>query len=267
MSKKEVAIAASTTVGPVIDYGDYAGSGFENQSSADIAVPFLAVLQSQSPLVQENPDSEVYRAGRIFDSVAETAVKDLLFVAAKTEHLIVEWKPREAGGGIVQKYTTAEAPAGEKRTLPNGSVKSFNPATGNELIETFYLYGVVVDAEQPLGMAIIPFTGAKIKQYKKANTRMSTFLMTVPGGRRINPPLFAHLIKVSTFLDKNPKGSFYNIDLTPANGDIASSLLVPSDPRFQAAAECKKLVDGGQIKGKESEKADAQGARDPSIPF
>lgn len=259
----ELAKAQSTAVGAVIDYGDYAGQGYENQSSADIAVPFLSVLQANSPLVEENPDK--YRAGQIFDSVAETAVTDLLFVAAKTEQLIVEWRPREKGGGIVQKYSVSEAPAGEKRTLDNGSVKTYNPATGNELIETFYVYGVIVDNEQPLGMAIIPFTSTKIKQYKKANTRMSTFLMTGPGGRRINPPLFAHLIKVSTFRDKNPKGSFSNIELAPANGDIASSLLKPSDPRFQAAAECKKLVDGGLVKGKENEKA--EGSADKEIPF
>ena len=47
---KAVALKEETAVSTeVLDFGDDAGKGYENQSSDDVQIPFLNVLQGQRP--------------------------------------------------------------------------------------------------------------------------------------------------------------------------------------------------------------------------
>ena len=77
----------------------------------------------------------------------------------------------------------------------------------------------------------------------------------------MQPPRFAHLLKISSKRDKSPKGSFSNIVIDPANGGEKDSLLQPQDPRFIAAAALAELVKKGVAKV--SEAAATGGTSDP----
>ncbi len=125
-------------------------------------------------------------------------------------------------------------------------------------------------------MAVIAFTSTKIKAYKKFNTKIGMFQIRTPDGRKIRPPLFAHRVKLTAIKQKNNKGEFFNFDLNPANGDLASSLLPPGDPRLEAAKSCKELVAGGLARAAyESQEAaggdavvgGSSSAEDTDVPF
>lgn len=253
-SKQEVAAAKTTAVGAVIDYSEFSGQGFEGQTRADLSIPFIGVLQALSPAVEKLNGA---KAGMLINTVTEELfdTKDgITFVPAVTQHVFVEWVPRNKGGGfvgihaingeVVKKAQATAAAEAEKTGKDTGFL--LTTEAGNDLIETFYVYGVQTDGDAAVGMAVIAFTSTKIKVYKKFNTKVRTHLVALADGRRVNPPLFANLVRISSFKDKNNKGEFFNFQLSPAEGgDLKASLLKTDDPRFLAAVDCKKLVESG----------------------
>lgn len=259
--KKALAKAGSTAVGAVIDYGEDAGAGFENQTQADVSIPFLAVLQAMSPVCEG--DDSPHRPGMLFNTVSEESVKGgegILFVPGVTRHVVMEWKPRDQGGGIVGEHAVDSdvVKEAQQRSTEFGKLKTLG---GNDLIETFYVYGVQVDedGETVLGPLVIPFTSTKIKRYKAWNSRLNMFAHKkhgMPG----KPPLFAHLTRVTTTKEKNAKGDFHNITLAPARGDVFASLLKPDSDALGQARQIRQMVADGVAKPDYASAEKAQGA-------
>ena len=248
--KAESAVAA-------YDYGDDANAGFENQTGEDLAIPFLGLLQALSPQVGDVSDGglEGAKAGMIFNTVTDVVYdgKDgVEFIPALTEHVFVEWVPRSRGGGFVARHEPSSdivkaAKEGSKTFgrystdyTETGDEKA--PFKGNDLTETFYVYGILVGEQvEPI---VLAFTSTKISVYKRWNTKLNMFTLK-HGDRKIRPPLFAHRVRLTTVAQKNNSGSFHNFALAPAEGDVKSSLLAPDDPRFIAAKECGEMVKSG----------------------
>lgn len=263
---KEVAAAKSTEIA-AYDYGSDGGAGFENQTSSDYSIPFITVLQQMSPQVKDPDDGgiEGARPGMILNTVTGEIFpgKDgIEFIPALTQHTFVEWVPKDAGGGFVAVHqidspVVAQAKANSKEF---GKLKLAN---GNELVETFYVYGVVAFDGEPQEMAVIAFTSTKIKVYKKFSTTINMFTVKLPDGRKQKPPLYAHSLKITTAKEKNTKGDFFNFAIVPANGSVATSLLAPTDPRFQAAKDCYDMVKGGTARAS-YETQDTTGGGDSS---
>lgn len=250
------------------DYGKDVGAGFEDQTSEDYSIPFLAVLQSISPQV-ENNSPEGSKAGMIFNTVTNDLYGELLFVPSKTQHVFVEWVPREKGGGIVAVHEK-DSEVVKKAKESASEFGKYKTEKGNDLVQTFYVYGVICDEKEAISMAVIAFTSSKIRVYKHWNTKLKMFTMKTKDGRKIVPPMYAHLTTIKAKKESNPKGTFYNFELAPANGDVASSLLPPEDPRLIAGRQCKEMIDDGKARAAyESQDAAADTAADQGdeIPF
>jgi hypothetical protein len=239
------------------DYSGDEGAGFENQTSDDLAIPFLGVLQALSPQVADPSDGGIAnaKAGMLFNTVTEVIFdgKDgVEIIPALTEHVFVEWVPRNRGGGFVARHeltsdVVKEAKEGSKSFgrystdyTPTGDDK--NPFQGNDLVETFYVYGVLVG--EVLEPIVLAFTSTKISVYKRFNTKLNMYTQK-QGDRKIRPPLYAHRIRLTTVKQKNADGEFHNFALASAEGDVKSSLLNPDDERFVAAKGCREMVLSG----------------------
>lgn len=230
-----------------VDYGSDSGSGFENQTREDISIPFLAVIQSNSPQLQ---DFEGARPGMLYNTVTQQFVdgkEGVVIIPALTQHVFVEWIPRTEGGGFVAVHgidsdvvKKAKAEAKEPFKYKVGE---------NDLVETFYVYASVIGADNEANeFAVIACKSKFIGPYKKWNTSLNMFMVKTPDGRKQRPPLFAHQVRLTTWPDKNKKGSFFNVKFTPLNGTVAASLLPPGDPRLESAKSLKELVEGGLAK-------------------
>lgn len=255
------------------DYGDDAGSGFEDQTVDDITIPFLAVLQGLSPQVTNNsPDGS--RPGMLYNTVTEELVSgdDGIFVIpARIERLFVEWKAREDGGGQVARYAPDDPVV--KRAQASCEFGKLKTEAGNDLLDTYYLYcvqletGKPVDEAEPIGFVVLSFVKTKIKVFKHWNTRVNMFTIPVNGGKQ-RPPIFAHTVKVTSAKQKNNKGTFYNFALNPASGDMRTSLLAPDDPRLHAAKDCAEMVKKGLAKASvEGENKAVASEADEEAPF
>lgn len=255
-------------------YGDFEGKGFQNQTQEDIAIPFINLLQSMSPEVDADDGIAGAKPGLYFNSVTQEIKETFQFVAAITQHVFVQWKKRDNGGGIVATHQLHDevVKAAKKASTKFGTYETPG-ADGqmDDLIETYYVFGVLVDDGAPLGMATMAFTSTKIKSYKAIMGRLNSFQIQLEDGRRINPPLFAHLLEFDVQKQKNDKGTFYVPVIRPAtDNDVKASLLDPKSLSFLMAAECEKLVDSGTAKADlstaESRGKDAADA-DEDMPF
>lgn len=236
------------------EYGEDAGAGFEDVTQADLIIPFLNVLQKMSDLVDEEHPSHVAgaKAGMLMNSVTEElhpGQEGILFIPVHKTHKFVEWVPRDQGGGFVGVYEVSDPMVMEARKGHEfGKVES---PDGNDLVETFYMFGLVVDVDGGYNPAVIAFSSTQIKAYKKWMTTMRSVQLEDPEtGRRITPPMFSHLFRVRTRHQENAKGSWHGLNVNFAKeGDpkkgispaVASRLSV-EDELYQAAKECRGIV-------------------------
>lgn len=269
-AKDDTAITEPKTGGALAihDYGDDVGAGYEGTTNDDFSIPFLNVLQALSPEITGDGREKIEgaEAGNLYNTVTEELLKDgIEFVPSCREHVYVEWVPRVQGGGYVGRHSVDSevvkaAKAGASN--PNELVSE----SGNQLVETFYLYGVMVQGDL-ITPVVIAFTSTKIAVYKRFMTKVNQFTVNV-GGKKQRPPLFAHLVRVGSTSQKNKHGSFFNFTLSPAEGDLEPSLLAPSDARFEAAKQLREAVSSGAARAAvESTEGGGGGATTTDVPF
>ncbi len=237
-------VPATTAKGEVAvpDYGDYSGGGYEGTSQDDFAIAYLNVLQGLSPEVgAEGEDAKVpgASAGMMINSVTKElydSKEGVVFVPATTSHTYVEWRPRDAGGGIVARHLADSDMV--KACKASGKFGDYKTEEGNDLIETFYMFGYLLadkDQIEPDDPIVLSFWSTKIKVYKRIMQTLRTFK-----GR---PPLFANRLLIQTSAEKNNQGSFYNFKLTPVNGTVGESLIAP----VEADGKPSKLLAFGKL--------------------
>jgi len=264
-----------TGVAVVPDYGDVTETGFENQTMDDRSTPYLTLLQQNSPQCRDAQDGGIEGAkpGMFMNSATQELYDGrdagVLVVPAYTQHLYIEYRPREEGGGFVGVHQADSEVVREAKSRAT----AFNRLTvgGNDLTEAFYVFCALTDSDgEPIGGIVIPFTSTKIKAYKKWNTRVSTLLLPRADGRRATPPIFAHLVRVKSSLEENQHGKFFGMSLSPAvDGDLKASLLPRDDPRFVAAHELMKSVSSGDVKaaGPSGQNSEGGGGASDDTPF
>lgn len=230
-----------TTDDPIYDYGEDSGIGFEGTSKTDLAIPFLGILQSNSPQVtEENPKGA--KPGLLFNTVTReliSAEDGIVLIPVHKDHSFVEWVPREKGGGFVASYapdsdlvkktlTSLNGPRTPKLVLPNG----------NQLVETYYVYALLLNDEgtQTNGFCVISFTSTKIKPYRDWLTSM--FMVK---GR---PPLFAFRSRLKTVKQKNEKGTYYNFQIEPFKENWKTSLITDKN-LLEEAKSFREMVTSG----------------------
>jgi len=232
-----------------LDYGDDAGCGFEGTTNDDFSIPFLSMFQGLSPQVAGENPLDGAKVGMLFNTVTEEmwdGKEGLIFVPSCRDHCYMEWVPRSQGGGYVGRHELgSEVVVTAKRESTDRKLKS---PSGNDLVETFYMYGVIVMGEDvDPSPVVISFTSTKIRAYRTMMTKLNQVTVG-PRDKKKKPPLFAHQIRITTVMEKNNKGTYANFRFDPAFGTILESLLDPSSPVFTIAKGLSDMVQEGQAK-------------------
>lgn len=247
------------------ELAEFAGQGFQNQDSSDYSIPFIGVLQTNSPQCTEDPDK--YRAGMLLNTATNDSYKavkgaksqldagnGICFIPAFTTHAYMEYIPRDEGGGFVGEHALgsdvvkkAQADAGKtfgKLQVPReGAAGKFN-----ELVETYTVYGVVVLDDGTSFGGAVSYKSTGIKSYKSWMTKAKMIQIELSDKRRIPAPLFSHRYRLTTFQDENKHGKFFNIAVEFDGPDAPSCRLRKADPLFQEAVNIMKLVEEGKVK-------------------
>lgn len=249
-SKEETSVKAPPPPGGAVglpNYGEeHVGGGYEGTGRGDFLVPFLLVLQSNSPQVDGSSPAKKIKgaeAGMFHVStnprLFEGEKRGVVIVPCVTEHIFTEWLPRKEGGGFRGQHKPDSPVVAKARAAAGGTLK-FKTEGGNDLTETYNVYAILLDPDDektPLGSVLLSITGTKIKHYRGIMTR----LKGASNGGKI--PLYANKVRVLSWQDKNTQGNFKNVKFEAANGDdIVASLLQPDDPLLAVAKKLKDEV-------------------------
>jgi hypothetical protein len=240
----------------VYDADDLA-QGFEGITGEDLLIPFLAILQKGSPAVDETLPGYIpgAKAGMIINTVTQDLYagdEGIMIIPLHRDHKFVEWTPRDSGGGFKGLHAPEEPMIQEaRRGQAFGKLES---PDGNDLVETFYVYGLAVDDDGSANPAMIAFASTQIKQYKRWMTSMRAIQLRGESGERVTPPMFAHAFRLKTKGQSNPKGTWYGWDIRFAEqheeGATAAerSRLAPDDEYYVGAKELRALILANKVK-------------------
>ncbi len=265
-TKKELTTTKKNALA-VHDYGEDTGAGYEGTTSQDYAIPFISVLQALSPQVADKTVVGAI-AGSIINTVTDevwTADEGVAFVPAMRDHCFVEWIP-DRGGFVARHGLDSEIVNGAKAS---GEFGKYKTPDGNDLVDTMYLYGVLITDDGP-SMAVVAFKSTGIKKYRVLMTKARAVQIKLPDGRRVNPPLFAHRFRFKTTPEKNKKGQgYFNWDIQWDGVNAAACRLAPDDEVYLLAKACRDLVVSGAAGAdyQRQESATGKNDLDDDIPF
>jgi hypothetical protein len=215
---------------------DQAGTGFEGTSGRDYAIPLLTLLQKNSP--QCDPDSGKYlpeaKSGLFFDTglgICEEVVK---VIPCLYRSAMVEWVPRESGGGFVASHEV-----GFELKLQKDDRGRFLTENGNLVVDTRYMCCLKVDGDGDVTPVIIPFASTQIKKVKSWMSRMEGMKLPGKDGKKFKPPMFSFVWTLSSIPEQNDKGSWrgYKIDLVgPVDNPVVLKRAMETREMFQSSA-------------------------------
>lgn len=228
----------------VIDYAADAGAGVQGMTAADVALPFIVVLQKGSPQVDVDHANHAeyadgnYAVGDFFDTVSRDAYKELAVIDCGYVSCYVEWKPRESGGGYVTQHSVAAGTELLAKCKRNDKNQDVLP-NGNLLVNTHYHY-CMVDGGKGFSQAVISMTSTQLKKSRRLNSLLMKSTVPSPNGP-VQAPRFANLWKFTTVPEKNDRGTWRGINIEPMG-------LVTDPMLYARAREFNKLIDSGAIR-------------------
>lgn len=230
-----------------------AGRGF-SQNREDSVTPLIVVLQDLSPQVKPRDPAyiEGATAGDFYISATGRVIKGsdgIVVIPSGFRHEYVEWRPRDAGGGIAGRHAIGDLPEDAREEEDRNGKLTLRRQNGNDLIETRYHY-VVFEGQA----YVIPFKSTGHQASKRW-----TFLMSskrLPSGKPA--PAWSHRYKLTTQLQKNVQGEWYGIQ-TQDSGN-------PTRDEYILARALANAVDSGN-KVVDSQAESEMSSKGGDIPF
>lgn len=224
------------------------GAGVDSMGMDDVAVPYLYVLQTNSP--QVNPDADAYiegaKAGMFFNNVSmevyDGRTNGITVIPCAYERKYVEWVPRDNGGGFVAEHDIDSGILSECTPNEKGIPCLKN---GNLIIETAYHY---VYFKNPLDeqwdQIIIPMKSTFLKKSRRWN---KTLMGTLIPGTSARAPRWLYPYQLKTAKETKGDNTWSNVDLERLPE------MVTADQYRAAKAFAALFETGGIVKAKESD--------------
>lgn len=251
------------------DYGDDAGKGMENITADERKIPFVRLLQSNSPQCTNDGNAKYMpnaKAGMFLNTSTGALFDKLEFIPCARDHKFVEYVPRDLGSGFVTVHEpNAEivlmlrAKQGKFGKLENGVVRDAkgNITAGTEIIEGFQVYAIFLDSETGAKFrAVASFTSTQIGKYQNLIDRIDNIeyrTSAAEDAKTIKPPMWAHRWVMTSANEKNKKGAFkgYVLGLATKKPDGSDdfpikSLIKMSDPLYAEGRAFRAFVESGK---------------------
>ena len=211
---KEVAPKATTDVVTFDDTLLSEGTGLEETTVEDFAIPFIRVLQPMSPQLNKASGSyvESASAGDLYNTVTNSVYsgdKGIVLVPSAYVKKYIEWVPREKGGGLVNANHDISI-LSECRKDPES--RRFYTKDGNEIVETAQFYVLVLDPEPQ--QAVIAFTSTQLSVARKWLTMMRMARVQNSQGQHVEAPMFAYTYRLTTTSQSNDKGTWNSFSIS-----------------------------------------------------
>jgi len=227
-------------------------SGFGNLDlSRDIAIPYINILQSNSP--QLNPSKAEYaegaKVGQFYNTVSQEVSDSLNVIPVLYQLRYVEWKPRESGGGFVNSHD-ADSGILSRTKRDQLTFKDVLP-NGNYIATTAYHYVMAQGADGSWAQAVISMTSTQLKKSRRWNSLMLSQKVKGPSGS-FTPPTYAMIYKLTTVSESNDRGSWFGYQVEKV-GQVEDADIYDESKSFSTTVsrgeiEAKPLIEGEPVK-------------------
>jgi len=245
---KEVAEKKAT---PIVTFDDNllaGGTGLEEMTTEDFAIPFIRVLQPLSPQVQKQDGKYVAgaSAGDLYNTVTDEVYdgeKGISIVPCAYTKKYLEWIPREKGGGLVNPNHDISILS---KCVRDEVTNRFITPDGNEIVETAQFFILVLEDEPQ--QAVLAFTSTQLGVARKWSTMLRMARVQNNKGVSVGAPMFAYTYKLTTNTQSNEKGSWNGYSVNQEGITELSIAMMAKD--FMAAARA------GDVQVKEEQQRD-----------
>jgi|TARA_R100001443_G_scaffold89198_4_gene95689 hypothetical protein len=233
--KNEIAEQGSTSISTFDDTLLSGGTGLEETTTEDFAIPFIRVLQPMSPQLQKQHGGYVAgaSAGDLYNTVTGEAYdgeKGIIIVPCAYNKKYIEWIPREKGGGLVN--ANHDISVLSSCTRDSESRRYYTPE-GNEIVETAQFFILVLDGETAQ-QAVLAFTSTQLGVARKWLTMLRMARVQNSKGESVEAPMFAYNYKLTTTTQSNDKGSWNAYSVNQAGATDMATAMMAKD--FMSAA-------------------------------
>lgn len=251
-----------------------AGSGNDNMTSADVALPYLAILQSNSPQVNEAHAKYVdgAKASMFYNTVSgevfEAKQTGVIVVPCYYERRYVEWVDRDGGGagGYVRDYD-ADSDILEFCT-PNAKGR---PAleNGNIIVETGYHYCLMLNPTTDTWEQVcIAMSSTQLKKNRKWNNLIVT--QKIPGTNKQAPRWF-HMYQLTTAPESKGENSWWGFNVELLEEPVTAEIYAAGKAFYElaSAGAVKRTIEpGDEVAGENISRAGGNSkVDDDNIPF
>lgn len=215
-------------------------SGFENVGVKDVAIPFLMLIQTLSPVADKRKPEYIKGAeeGDMINSVTREVFKGnegVKFIPCGFTKKYLEWKPRDQGGLVMIHDDDRLMPTCHRvdkvgMVLPNG----------NTLVETAQHYGLIVGENGSLLRIVITMSSTSLKKSKNWLAQMQAIQLKGEDGKMFIPPMFAYSYRLKSIQETKGNNAW-------ANWLISEPTPVDAE-QFEAALTFAKAINEGSVK-------------------
>jgi hypothetical protein len=227
-----------------------AGTGFENTTSADFLIPFLRVIQANSP--QMDPQHAKYieaaKLGMFVNTATNEIMKTVRLLPCAYRREIIEWAPRDSKEGIVARYPVESGIMDKATRNEKGKLILDN---GNSLVDTRYIACLKVDEEGSAEPVVVSMASTQIKVARGWMTRMDNLKFTAKDGTRKTEPIFSRIWSFKTVQERNAQGTWYSWNIESDGMPVGTREL------YQAAKDFRESFLSGAAKIDETAETEA----------
>ena len=232
--KKEVAQKEATAMTTFDDSLLTGGTGLEDTTTEDFAIPFIRVLQPTSPQLQKADGKHIpgASAGDLYKTVTNELYdgeKGVSVVPCAYNKKYIEWIPREKGGGLVNPNHDISILSKCKR---DDETRRLYTPEGNEIVETAQFF--ILLTEPSPQQAVVAFTSTGLGVARKWLTMLRMARVQNSKGEAVEAPMFAYTYTLSTVTQSNDKGTWNSYSINQEGATDLAIAKIAKD--FMSAA-------------------------------
>ena len=190
--------------------------------SRDTAIPYITILQSGSPQLNQSKAEyiETAKAGQLYNTVTQETFPELTVIPVFYHLRYVEWKAREQGGGFIASHSADSGILGKAARDP--MTGRYVLDNGNHIVQTAYHY-VLAKINGGYQNAVISMASSQLKKSRRWNSLMLSQKIKGPSGM-FTPPTYAFTYVLSTVSESNDRGSWFGFQVE--KGDQVSDATI-----------------------------------------
>lgn len=229
-----------------INYEEDAVGSFDGITNDDRAIPFLKLLQTNSPECDDSAPEYIpeAKAGLFINSVTKELLgNSVTVIPCAYKRIYNKWGDRDSGGGFKGALDVASTEVKEAKTDERGRLVLGN---GDYLADTRNYFILVLAKDQTVPM-LLALTSTQIKKAKNWMAQIQMLKMENNKGQLFTPPMFSHFYVLTSVTEKNDKGSWKGVQIALKKNEAGEKVAVTETRLYSLAREFAQQVQENKV--------------------